>query len=210
MLADGELRIEDPVLSGTNHRMNDAKCDSRACGPVASARAGTRVQGSCRRWAGGRASEAVRDGFHLPNGIGWSPDDQTMYFVDSLAHTIYSAPFDADEGCSRGTSPSLRRVEGGLPDGLAVDSRRQRVGGGVGRFRGASICARRKAHRRRADARYPADKLCVGPTGTLYITTARTTSAVCARTQTRRRLVVCAVDDDTRCAGFSVWRVTAS
>jgi len=44
-----------------------------------------------------------------------------MYFVDSLAHTVYSAPFDPDEGWP-GDFTEFARVDNGLPDGLAVDS----------------------------------------------------------------------------------------
>jgi sugar lactone lactonase YvrE len=61
-------------------------------------------------------------GFRLPNGIGWSPDDRTMYFTDSRACVIYAYDFDTSQG-----TIANRRVwaripeENGLPDGLCVD-----------------------------------------------------------------------------------------
>jgi D-xylonolactonase len=63
------------------------------------------------------------EGFHLANGIGWSPDARTMYFTDSIARVIYAYDYDATSGEAR-----RRRVfkqldrRSGLPDGLTVDA----------------------------------------------------------------------------------------
>ncbi len=60
---------------------------------------------------------------HVPNGIGWNPDNTTMYLTDSPSKVIYAYDFDATTG-----SISNRRNfvytpdEPGLPDGLTVDS----------------------------------------------------------------------------------------
>ncbi len=70
----------------------------------------------------GRAS-LLDEGFHLSNGLGFSPDDRILYFADSAARRIYSYDYDPRTGCV-----SHRRVfvqvplEEGLPDGLAVDA----------------------------------------------------------------------------------------
>lgn len=58
----------------------------------------------------------------LANGIGWSPDDQTMYFVDSMAHTVSAFDYDLSRGqLSGGRTFVTSDEEQGLPDGLAVD-----------------------------------------------------------------------------------------
>ncbi len=63
------------------------------------------------------------EGFHLSNGLGFSPDEKGLYFADSAARRIYSFKYDRESG-----SVSNRRVfvqvplEEGLPDGLAVDA----------------------------------------------------------------------------------------
>ncbi len=59
----------------------------------------------------------------ISNGIGWSPDNRRMYYVDTLRHTIYDYRFNLERG-----EISKRRVfvqvepEFGVPDGLTVDS----------------------------------------------------------------------------------------
>lgn len=120
-----EPRLVCPVeRENTRNRMNDGKCDSAG-----------------RFWAGTMAFDMkpragalyrldpdltvvrILDGLTISNGIGWSPDDETMYFVDSGAHGIDAFDFDAAEGTIR----NRRRVadvppDVGLPDGLSVDA----------------------------------------------------------------------------------------
>lgn len=62
-------------------------------------------------------------GITISNGIGWSPDNQTMYYVDSNRLVIYVFDFDMKSGeisCQR----DFLRFEkhAGVPDGLTVDS----------------------------------------------------------------------------------------
>jgi D-xylonolactonase len=62
-------------------------------------------------------------GFHLSNGIAFSPDNRTLYFTDSVARIVYAYNYDAERGRA-----SRRRVlikvpnDEGVPDGLCVDS----------------------------------------------------------------------------------------
>ncbi len=59
----------------------------------------------------------------LCNGIGWSPDGSTLYFVDSLAHRIDACEYDPATGAV-GHARVLADVspDDGLPDGLCVDA----------------------------------------------------------------------------------------
>ncbi|KAI9833894.1 MAG: hypothetical protein M1819_003403 [Sarea resinae] len=64
----------------------------------------------------------VLEGVTIPNGIGWSMDDKTMYFTDSPTKNIFAFDFDAATG-----EISNRRVffhvehEEAVPDGFAID-----------------------------------------------------------------------------------------
>lgn len=66
----------------------------------------------------------ILHGVSIPNGIGWSPDDKTMYFTDSPTRSIFAYDFDPETG-----SMSNKRVlwkltdeTGSVPDGLTVDA----------------------------------------------------------------------------------------
>ena len=65
----------------------------------------------------------VLDGLTVSNGLGWSPDDRTMYLSDSGATSVWAFDYDLDTG-----TPSNRRVlldftddPDGVADGLTVD-----------------------------------------------------------------------------------------
>jgi len=63
------------------------------------------------------------EGFHLANGLGFSPDCKTLYFTDSVARCIFAYDYDAAMG-----SVKNRRIlvkvpsTSGIPDGLTVDA----------------------------------------------------------------------------------------
>lgn len=65
----------------------------------------------------------METGVMISNGIGWSPDDRTMYYADSGRQTIYRYDFDPASG-----TIANRRVfasnagQVGDPDGLTVDA----------------------------------------------------------------------------------------
>ena len=59
----------------------------------------------------------------ISNGIGWSGDNRTMYYVDSNCYVIYAFDFDLKSGEISRQRIFKRFSEGqGVPDGLTVDS----------------------------------------------------------------------------------------
>lgn len=70
-----------------------------------------------------RGLDLMIAGTTISNGIGWSPDGQLMYFIDSTTQQIDLFDFDSRDGSIAG-----RRVfaeidpADGLPDGLTVDA----------------------------------------------------------------------------------------
>lgn len=79
-------------------------------------------KGSLYRLDPDRTLHKMDTGFDISNGIGWSPDNKTMYFTDSTPAIIYAYDYDAETG-----SIANRRVfvdssdRPGVPDGLTVD-----------------------------------------------------------------------------------------
>ena len=59
----------------------------------------------------------------VSNGIGWSPDNATMYFTDSMRQVILVYDYDSATGAISNRRPFAQvSEEGVLPDGLTVDS----------------------------------------------------------------------------------------
>jgi len=62
-------------------------------------------------------------GVGTSNGIGWSPDDRLMYYIDSQAHRVDVLDYDPATGQIGGRRPFKAVGEGDVvPDGLTVDA----------------------------------------------------------------------------------------
>jgi L-arabinonolactonase len=80
--------------------------------------------GSLYRLGKDKRPVRVEQGVRCSNGIGWSPDDRTMYFCESFAHVIHAYDFDAVSGdiANRRTFATINPASGSFPDGLTVDA----------------------------------------------------------------------------------------
>ena len=65
----------------------------------------------------------VVDGVMISNGIGWSPDLSTMYYIDTLTFRVDRFDYDPDTGEVEGRRPFVT-FDGstGGPDGMTVDA----------------------------------------------------------------------------------------
>ena len=112
------------ILDGPGVRMNEGGCDPQGrfwCGTMASD--GAPGAGALYRVEADGSWSAQLTGLAISNGLGWSADGATAYYVDSLAYGIDRFAFDG----ATGTLSDRRRFAdvGGdavLPDGLAVDA----------------------------------------------------------------------------------------
>lgn len=107
-----------------SHRMNDGVCD--AAGRLWIGTLDEDHAGHTDRVYVVSHDLVVRvavDDVGLSNGIGWSPDGQTMYRVDSARGAIYACTFDPGSG-ERGGEEVLAEIPSheGEPDGLTVDA----------------------------------------------------------------------------------------
>jgi len=108
----------------TDTRMNDGACDTGGrfwAGTMhASAEPG---HGSLYRLDPDGTVEHMLGGVSISNGVAWSPDDSTMYYVDTPTGGVDAFDFDA----ASGTIANRRRLidvdpADGAPDGLVVDA----------------------------------------------------------------------------------------
>jgi sugar lactone lactonase YvrE len=113
-----EVERDDPRTT-----MNDGKCDRygrfwagtrdiEGAGPL----------GSLYRLDSDRSLTRVLAEVTISNGLGWSPDGRSMYYIDSATYGVDELDFDAVSGS---VSNRRRLVEipttWGLPDGMTID-----------------------------------------------------------------------------------------
>jgi len=152
-MRDGSLKpIHDPEAEKPENRFNDGKCDCRGrfwagtmskkldTGSGASGPGGS-VYCLERDWSISRKIANIT----LSNGMGWSPDDRTFYYIDSPTNTVAAYVFDPASGAISGRREVVRLPEGfgGMPDGMSVDAEGMLWialwgGAGVGRWNPAT------------------------------------------------------------------------
>jgi sugar lactone lactonase YvrE len=117
--------FSDPLAGRPSIRLNDAGVDSKGrfwVGTVNDAnQKGPDGELFCVQ---GDGSWKIMDkNVTVANGLGWSPDRKILYFTDTFRFSVYAYDFDEASGTIKNrrtfveTSP-----DGGLPDGLTVDS----------------------------------------------------------------------------------------
>jgi sugar lactone lactonase YvrE len=114
--------ISHPEAGKTEARFNDGKVDR-----MGRLWAGTMTyQGassSLYRMDSDLSVHQMETGLTISNGTGWSPDNKTMYFVDSFRYVVYAYDFNFKEGTISNRRPFVQENESfGVPDGLTVDS----------------------------------------------------------------------------------------
>jgi sugar lactone lactonase YvrE len=125
-----EIDAPPRVVAPLEHLARGMQLNDGACDPEGRFWAGSSSPTADEPWLGrlyrlGRdlRAEVVLEHVGMSNGIGWSPDGGTMYYVDSRRQSLDAYRFDRETGAL-----SEHRVhfavprERGIPDGLAVDA----------------------------------------------------------------------------------------
>lgn len=122
-LETGELERIAPIPASDELMMNDGKTDGagRFWAGTKDAQE-SRPLGTLYRLDPDRSVTPMVDGVTVSNGIGWSPEGSTMYYIDSPTHAVDVFRFDP----SSSSIAERRRLvdlpeEWGLPDGMTVD-----------------------------------------------------------------------------------------
>ena len=112
-----------PYPESSLTRFNDGKCDSTGRFWVGTmSREGTLGAGTLYCLTSGRSLERRVPGVTVSNGLCWSGDDQTLFYIDSATREVHAFDFDRVAG-----SISGRRVvvtippDRGYPDGMTID-----------------------------------------------------------------------------------------
>ena len=115
---DGTLREVGSGLCPRNDRFNDVIADPE--GRVFAGAMGG--NGRLLRFDLDGSVTEMFDGCGIPNGMGFTPDLQGMYFTDSVPRKIYYFDYDRRSGSltNRRTFAEIP-LEEGAPDGMSVD-----------------------------------------------------------------------------------------
>jgi sugar lactone lactonase YvrE len=121
--AGGRVETLPELWEGTAVRMNDGATDPHGrfyCGSMAyDMRPGA---GRLYRLEPSGPVSVVIPSVTCSNGLAWSPDQRTAYYVDSLTYRIDAFDYDGAAGLSDRRPFVAVPAAHGLPDGLTVDS----------------------------------------------------------------------------------------
>jgi sugar lactone lactonase YvrE len=124
-LATGAVtHVADVEVDRPDQRMNDGKCD-----PFGRFWAGTMAldershAGALYRLGADRRVERMLASVTISNGLDWSADGRTMYYIDSPTQCVDCFDFDVASGSLANRRTFVRiPAEHGVPDGLTLDS----------------------------------------------------------------------------------------
>lgn len=113
-----------PEPDDLNNRFNDGKCDRAGRFWVGSTDINEEEpSGALYRVSRGGDVKCMLPDLTVANGLGWSPDDKTMYFTDSGHGTIYAFDFSIETGAIDNQRVFAQvDAANGVPDGLTVDA----------------------------------------------------------------------------------------
>ncbi len=118
---EGELLSQYPGPEGT--RFNDGKCDPTGrlwVGTMATRGQGT--VGTLYSFEAGKGLTARVPDVQISNGLAWSQDARTLYYIDTPTKRIDAFDFDPDSGAIKNRRPVFVVPEGmGAPDGMTID-----------------------------------------------------------------------------------------
>jgi sugar lactone lactonase YvrE len=122
-LDDESVRTLAKFPHGDGLRLNDGVCDAAGrlwVGSLALDYAPGR--GALYRYSSEEGLDRVLEEVTISNGIGWSLDGGTMYYIDSMAYRVDAFDFDLANGEISDRRPFVVIERGaGIPDGLTVD-----------------------------------------------------------------------------------------
>jgi len=116
--------IAQPEQHMPGNRFNDGKCD-----PAGRFWAGTMAiseepgAGNLYVVNHNRSIQKMKTGVSISNGLAWSSDGQTMYYIDSPTHKVFAFDFDLNNGNISNERIIIQIPEtDGSPDGMTIDT----------------------------------------------------------------------------------------
>lgn len=120
---DGSLSPVIEAWSGSDARMNDGGCDPDGrfyCGSMAYDR--RPGGGALYRLDPDLTVHRVVDGVTISNGLDWSPDGSSTYYVDTETYGVDVFDYERRTGLTNRRPLAVVEPSHGRPDGLTVDA----------------------------------------------------------------------------------------
>lgn len=110
------------IHDGGSYRFNDGACDPQGRFVTGLMNeCADRNAGALYRFDSALNAQLIQQEVALPNGLTWSEDGSTLFFVDSVACSIFQATYPA-EGLPNSVRLFVETPAGlGRPDGIALD-----------------------------------------------------------------------------------------
>lgn len=116
--------LADPERHLPDNRFNDGKCDAKGrfwAGTMSMTR--QQHAGSLYVLDTDHCVRKVLDGVTTSNGLDWSPDLSTMYYIDTPTMKVQAFDYEAQTGAITHQRTAVTIPEGvGRPDGMTVDA----------------------------------------------------------------------------------------
>lgn len=125
-LADATLTEIEPLpelWADPRVRMNDGGCDPDGrfyCGSMAYDE--SPGAGALYRLDPGNVVTTILTGVTISNGLAWSPDGGTAYYIDTPTHRIDAFDYDRENGLTGRRTLFDIPADAGAPDGMTVDA----------------------------------------------------------------------------------------
>ncbi len=129
VLTDLRGQIRSTIIELESH-LTDNRCNDGKVDPAGRFWVGTMNQqaqpggGSLYRLDASGKLERILSGLTIPNGLAWSGDHKTMYYIDSPTSEVWAFDFDPGDSSIRNHRTVIKiHPDMGIPDGMAIDSK---------------------------------------------------------------------------------------
>ena len=113
----------EPEPGLRSNRFNDGKCDPKGRFWIGSTQVDHKDPSGVLYCVDQKGTFTPKlEGLLVSNGLAWSADGTSLYFIDSPRHTVQQFDFDLDSGNIEFRGEALTFGEDRIPDGMAIDN----------------------------------------------------------------------------------------
>ena len=121
--ATGKSKILATVAEPANNRFNDGKCDPAGRFLAGSMNMDEKTPSGALYSFDGRTVTRLLTGIRISNGLAWSPDHKTLYYIDTPTREVKAFDYNLSTGQIAEPRVVIRVPEAlGWPDGMTSDT----------------------------------------------------------------------------------------